>query len=247
MKDELLKIAQAVLTEEEVQEIVKEKFKDAFKEAVKDAFRWGEAEEALKKKITEVMVPYIEKYDFSEFLPKLDTVLTEIVNSDGCIAERRILENFKGLMLEPEQKEIKATELFKAWIKQCEKDIDVDGAAICHDDGGYYASVECEMQFNEEDKPSWSCYRRGRITFENDHDESLNVEIPVSQYISNYGKEEPYKISLSSDIKISSLRRLSDFEVLLLRLERAGTAIVIDEEWDSSYIEPEKEPEATFV
>lgn len=247
MKNELLKIAQDVLTEEEVQEIVKEKFKDAFKEAVKEAFRWGDAEKAIKKKITEVMVPYIEKYDFTEFLPKLDSVLTEIVNSDGCIAEKRILENFKELMLEPEQKEIKVTEVFETWIKQCEKDIDVDGLEICYDDGVYYASVECEMRFNEEDKPSWSCFRRGRITFENDHDESLNVEIPVLQYISSYGNDEPYKISLSSDIKISSLRRLSDFEVLLLRLERAGTAIVIDKEWDSSYIEPEKEPEATFA
>lgn len=114
MKDELLKIAQEVLTEEEVQEIVKEKFKEAFKNAVGEAFRWGDAERALKNKITEVMVPYIEKYDFTEFLPKLDTVLTEIVNSDGCMAEKQILENFKELMLEPEQKEIKVTDLFKA-------------------------------------------------------------------------------------------------------------------------------------
>lgn len=247
MKDELLKIAQEVLTEEEVQEIVKEKFKEAFKNAVGEAFRWGEAERALKNKITEVMVPYIEKYDFTEFLPKLDTVLTEIVNSDGCMAEKQILENFKELMLEPEQKEIKVTDLFKAWIKQCEKDIDVDGLAICHEDGGYYASTECEMRFEELDKPSWSCLQRAIITFENDHDKDLNMQIQVSKYVSDYGKEDPYTISISSDIKISSLRRLSDFEVLLLRLERAGTAIVIDEEWDSSYIEPEKEPEATFI
>lgn len=52
MKDELLKIAQEVLTEEEVQEIVKEKFKEAFKNAVGEAFRWGDAERALKNKIT---------------------------------------------------------------------------------------------------------------------------------------------------------------------------------------------------
>ena len=247
MKDELLKMAQDVLTEEEVQEIVKEKFKEAFKEAVTDAFRWGEAEKAIKKKITEVMVPYIEKYDFTEFIPKLDTVLTEIVNSDGCIAEKRILENFKELMLEPEQKEIKATDLFNAWIKQCNKDIDVDNLEICYDDGVYYANVDCEMRFEEEDKPSWSVFQRGKITFENEHDESLNIEIPVSQYINSYGENEPYCISLSSDIKISSLRRLSEFEVLLLRLERARTAIIIDKEYESSYIEPEKEPEATFV
>lgn len=247
MKDELLKIAQEVLTEEEVQEIVKEKFKDAFKNAVGEAFRWGDAERALKNKITEVMVPYIEEYDFTEFLPKLDTVLTEIANSDVCMAEKRILENFKGLMLEPEQKEFKVTDLFKAWIKQCNKDINVDGLEVCYDDGVHYAPVDCEMRFEELDKPSWSFLQSAVITFENDHDKDLNIEIRVSKYVSSYGKEDPYVICISSDIKISSLRRLSDFEVLLLRLERAETAIVIDKEWDSSYIEPEKEPEATFV
>lgn len=41
MKDELLKIAQEVLTEEEVQEIVKEKFKEAFKNAVGGGFPLG--------------------------------------------------------------------------------------------------------------------------------------------------------------------------------------------------------------
>lgn len=34
--------------------------------------------------------------------------------------------------------------------------------------------------------------------------------------------------------------------VLLLRLSRAGTAIIIDEEYDDGYIHPEKEPEVSF-
>lgn len=45
---------------------------------------------------------------------------------------------------------------------------------------------------------------------------------------------------------ISSLRNLSEFEVLLLRLSRAGTAIIIDKEYDDDYIQPEKQPEASF-
>ena len=46
--------------------------------------------------------------------------------------------------------------------------------------------------------------------------------------------------------RISSLRNLSEFEVLLLRLSRAGTAIIIDKEYDDDYIQPEKQPEASF-
>ena len=246
MKEELLKIAQESLSSDEVTAIVKEKFMKAIGGAIEDAFRWGDAKKAIEKKVKEVMVPYIESYDFSEYLPKLDSVLTEIVNSDFCIGNKKILENFENLMLAPEQKEIKLTDLFKAWVKQCEKDIDTDGLDIDYDDGVSYQSVDCEMRFELEDKPSWSSSQRAVITFENEHDENLNVEIPVSKWIWDSGKEEPYTISAYKDLMISNLRGLSEFDVLLLRLSRAGTAIIIDKEYDDSYIQPEEEPEASF-
>ena len=246
MKEELLKIAQESLSSDEVSDIVKEKFKNALASAVEDAFRWGDAKHAIEDKVKEVMVPYIENYDFSEYLPKLDSVLTEIVNSDFCIGNKKILENFKKLMLEPEQGEIKLTDLFKAWVKQCEKDIDTDGLDIDYDDGVSYQSVDCEMRFKLEDKPSWSSCQRAVITFENEHDEKLNVEIPVSKWIWDSGKEEPYTLSVYKDLMISSLRNLSEFDVLLLRLSRAGTAIIIDKESYYDYIQPEAEPEASF-
>ena len=176
----------------------------------------------------------------------MDSVLTEIVNSDFCIGNKKILENFEKLMLEPEQKEIKLTDIFKAWVKQCEKDIDTDGLDIDYDDGVSYQSVDCEMCFELEDKPSWSSCQRAVITFENEHDEKLNVEIPVSKWIWNSGREEPYTLSVYKDLNISSLRGLSEFDVLLLRLSRAGTAIIIDKEYYDSCICPEKEPEASF-
>lgn len=246
MKEELLKIAQESLSSDEVTAIVKDKFMKALGSAIEDAFRWGDAKHAIEDKVKEVMVPYIEQYDFSEYLPKLDSVLTEIVNSDFCIENKKILENFEKLMLEPEQKEIKLTDLFKAWVKQCEKDIDTDGLDIDYDDGVSYQSVDCEMCFELEDKPSWSSCQRAVITFENEHDEKLNVEIPVSKWIWNNGKEEPYTLSVYKDLMISSLRGLSEFDVLLLRLSRAGTAIIIDKEYYDSCICPEKEPEASF-
>lgn len=246
MKEELLEIASESLSSDEVSEIVKEKFMNAVGDAIENAFRWGDAKHAIEEKVKEVMVPYIESYDFSEYLPKLDSVLTEIVNSDFCIGNKKVLENFKNLMIEPEQKEINLTDLFKAWIKQCEMDIDTDGLDINYDDDISYEFVCAEMRFELEDKPSWSSTQRAVITFENEHDEKLNVEIPVSKWIWDSGKEEPYTLSAYKDLTISSLRNLSEFEVLLLRLSRAGTAIIIDKEYDDDYIQPEKEPEADF-
>lgn len=246
MKEELLNIAMQSLSDDDVKEIVKDKFKRMMEKAVEDAFRWGDAEKAIKSKVTEVMVPYIEKYDFSEYLPKLDSVLTEIVNSDACMGNKTILENFRDLMIEPEQKEIKVTDLFKAWKKKCEKDIDTDGLDIDYDDGVSYSCVECEMSVEELDKPSWSNTQRALIIFENEHDESLNVEIPISKWIFDSGREEPYTLSLENDLTISSLRYMDDFQILLMRLARAGTSIVIDKNYDRDDIYPEAEPEASF-
>ena len=246
MKEELLKIAQESLSSDEVNQIVKEKFMQALGSAIEDAFKWGDAKNTLKKKVTEVMVPYIEKYDFSEYLPKLDSVLTELVNSDACIANKEILENFKDLMTEPEQKEIKVTDLFKEWIKWCNKDIDTDDLEIDYDDGVSYSCVDCEMRVEELDKPSWSSFQKAVITFENEHDEKLNIEIPISKWVWDSGKEESYTLSISNDVMISSLRRLNKFQILLLRLERAQTTIVIDKDYETDWIYPEAEPEASF-
>lgn len=246
MKEELLKIAQESLSSDEVKEIVKEKFMKALESAIEDAFRWGDAKKAIEEKVKEVMVPYIEKRDFSEYLPKLDSVLTELVNSDACMGNKRILENFKKLMTEPESNEINVTDLFKAWIKQCNRDIDTDGLEIDYDDGVHYSCVDCEMRVEEMDKPSWSSCQRAVITFENEHDEKLNIEIPISKWVWDSGKEEPYTLSISNDVMISSLRRLNEFQILILRLERAGTAVIIDRDYDTDCIYPDAEPEASF-
>lgn len=246
MKEELLRIAQESLSSDEVNQIVKEKFMKALGSVIEDAFKWGDVRNALENKVKEVMVPYIEKYDFSAYLPKLDSVLTELVNSDTCLGNKQILENFKDLMTEPGQKEIKVTDLFEAWIKQGNKNIDTSNLEICHDDGVSYSCVECEMRVKELDKPSWSSRQRAVITFENEHDENLNIEIPISKWIMNGGKEEPYTLSVSNDVCISSLRRLNEFQILLLKLERAQTAIVIDKTHEDDYIYPEAEPEVSF-
>lgn len=246
MKEELLKIAQECLTSDEVEKVMKDKFAEALEDAVASAFRWGDVKRTIENKVKEVMVPYIESYDFSKYLPKLDTVLTEIVNSEPCLADKKILENFKELITKPDQKEIKLTDLFESWIGWCEQEIDTDGLEISYDDEVSYCPAECEMRFEEEDKPSWSSMQRAVVVFENQHDEKLNVEIPISKWVFDSGKEEPYTLTGFSDIKISSLRRLDEFQLLLLRLGRAGTSIIIDKEYEDGEIQPEKEPEASF-
>lgn len=245
MAEKLMEAASAAFSEESVMAVVKEQMSKAVESAVNDAFKWGTVKDALDKKIKETMVPYIEEYDFSEFLPKLDTVLTGLLNSENCMAEKTMLENFKNLMTVPDVKEIKVTELFDMWIKMCEKNIDTTGLeAECDGERPYYKPVECVMDVEELDKPDWSVFRRARITFENEQDTSLNVEIMVSRFENGKENEEnTYTISASDDVMLSSLRNLNEFEILLLRLQRAQIPIIIDEDYDNREIEPEEEPE----
>lgn len=242
MKEELLKMAQECISEEEVKEILKKKFKESIESAIESAFRWGDAEKALKKKINNVMAPYIEEYDFSEYLPKLDTVLTEIVNSDACVENKKILENFKELSIKQEEKEIKVTDLFNAWIAMCEKKIDTSGLEVEIDDRPYYEAVNCEMRVEESERPVWSSKHRAMIVFENEHDEDLNMEIPISKW--DFEKE--YTLDSLGCVDIKSLRYLGQFDMLLMRLQRARTKIIIDKMEADGEIYPEEEPEASF-
>lgn len=247
MKDEILKVAQEVLTEDEVSEIIKERFKKAITDACDSAFRWGDLSDAIEKKIKDTMTPYIEEYDFSEYLPKLDTVLTEILNSDNCMADKKILENFKLLTTDPDVKEITVTDLFYKWVEYCNKNIDTDGLEVEYGDGVSYESVDCNMDVEMEEKREWSHFQFGTITFENEHDEKLNVQIRVNRYDGDINvKDNEYEMSAAKDLMLSSLRTVDEFKLYLMKLDRAGTKIIVDSEYEADDIVPEKEPEPSF-
>lgn len=245
MKDEILRVAQEVLTEDEVNEIIKGKFTKAVSDACDDAFRWGDVKDAIKEKIKGVMVPYIESRDFSKFLPKLDTVLSEIVNSTALVENKEILENFKELMIEDEKvKVIKTSELFEKWCDYVSKNVSTNGLEVQVDDCPTYEYVNCTMEVEEEEGRSWSSYRHANIVFECEHDEDMNFIIPIS--IWKDGKEEKWDINYRDCVELSSLRYLNDFQIFLVKLARNYTKIIIDDHSADDDIQPKEEPEASW-
>lgn len=243
MKEELLKMLEESLSSDEIQQIVKERFSKAVEDAIDHAFGYcGASRATLEKKIDEVLVPYIESYDFSEFLPKLDTVLTEIVNSENCMADKRILENFKTLTTAPDEKEMNISDVFEAWIKYCETHIDTYGLKVCHDNGPSYESVGCTMSVEYDDKRSWDCFTDGTVIFENKHDSRLNVKLRISKWY----RDDKFSIHSNNNINIQSLRYMNDFQLLIIRLTRADTKIIIDKVYDEGEIHPKKDPQVIF-
>ena len=55
----------------------------------------------------QILVPFIESYDMSGYIVKLDTLLAEMVNKSVLIDNKNLLENFKFMMEEPQETDIK--------------------------------------------------------------------------------------------------------------------------------------------
>lgn len=227
-----------------VERLVSQYMEKGVSDALSNVFSYGgEGKKLIEKKLNETMVPAIEKHDFNQYLTKLDTVLTEIVNATNLADNKEILENFKGLMKEPEMKEIKLSEIFKQYCKYVAENVKTDSLKACCDDGEpYYEHVTAQLEVEHEEK-GWfdSTYDDCVVRFICDEDKDLNCQIKLYK---RTNKDRWRMLNYDYSVDISSLRGLSGFKVFLMTLYRAFTEIVLDVESDcDDDIEPEEKPE----
>ena len=244
--EEIKRITDEIIQDGTVEKIIKEKITKGFESAIDSAFSFGKLRDAIRKRTDEVLVPLIESYDMSEYIVKLDTVLTEIVNSTALTDNKRILANFKSLMTEPEMKTITVSELFKEYKKFVAKEMDTDGRDVQVDDGVYYDPMEVNFEVIEEEDRSWSCFDRAILELsvdEEEQQEKLNRTIRLDHY--KNGKEG-WDIISEFNPQITSLRYLDDFDIFLLKLQRANVKLIVDKKSDWDSVISENEPEATY-
>lgn len=246
LEEKMSEIISKKLVDGTIEKIVEEKLTAAIDSAVSDIFRWGEGEKAIKEKLKEVMIPVIERHNFNDYALKLDTVLTEIVNQTSLADNKSILESFKELMIEPDVETINVSEIFEQYKKFVAKNVDTDGLeAMCDDGDPYYENVEVGYDVEiEESRWSSSFYNHATIRFYCKHDKDEKLEFTLKLFKSSKDKEwSMFNTHMKREIDINSLKNLSDFEIFILRLDRAFVHIVIDNYSDSDDIEPEKKPE----
>lgn len=242
-----MKVAEVVsnkLNDGTVEKLIEQELEKAIVKSLDDIFSYnGAGKKLLKEKLSEVMVPAIEKHDFNRYLVKLDEVLTDIVNQTSLADNQKILENFEGLMKEPNIKEIKLSEIFKKYCEHVAKNVDTSELeAICEDGEPYYQHVTANMEVEHVDK-GWfkSMYDDCFVKFTCEEDEELNCQIKL------YKKSSDDKWSILNGIEaieINSLRNLSDFEVFLSVIQRSFTKIIMDTESKcDDDIEPDDKPE----
>lgn len=228
-----------------VEKVIVEQLENGVKNALKDLFgTYGDVTKVIEKQVKSVMIPYLEKYDYSEYIVKLDAILVEILKNTS-LDNKKILENFKELMTPEERKTIKATELFEKWMRHVADNVETDGLEICYDDEPTYENVDVSMEVEYTNDRSWSDYKRAVLVFECEHDEKMNIEIPIYRW-NTIHKNGEWRIDYKANHDLNSLRNLNKFDIFLMKLVQDYTMLILDSDHESDEVEPEAKPEAPW-
>lgn len=226
-----------------IEKLIEQQLEKGVVNALDSLFRsYGDVTKVIEEKVKSVMVPYLESYDYSRYLTKLDTVLVEVLKNSS-LENKKLLENFKELMIPEERKSIKVSELFEAYTKYVAENVDTDDLEINYDDYPTYQSVDVAIDVEYDDR-NWGSFEYATLTFECAQDENMNFAIKISRW--KESRKKDWDISYSTSCDIKSLRHLSGFELFLTRLTQAHVTLEIDTNSENYEVTPEKEPEASF-
>ena len=242
IEQNIAEILQKKLSDGSVEKIIEEKLTKCIGECMENMFKWsGPAKELIEEKLKATMIPAIEKHDFAEYTLKLDVVLTEIINNTSLQDNKKILDNFKELMIE-EDKAITISDIFDKWCKYVAENVETSGLGVEYDDGVSYEYVHVDAEV--EDVENCSKYGPDKmiVRFTCEHDEEMNLQFEIYKY--DFMKA--YQVGSYGSIDINGLKNMNDMQILLTRLGRNGTNITVDGKYLKDDIKPEKEPEPTF-
>jgi hypothetical protein len=227
-----------------VEKLIAEQLENGIKNALKDLLgSYGDVTKIIEKQIKAVMIPYLENYDYSEYITKLDTVLVDILKN-SALENKKMLENFKELMIPEPQKTINITELFEQWMKHVAKNVETDGLDICYDDAVTYENVVVNFDIEFLEGRSWSDFEYALIAFECEHDEKMNFELKIHRW-KKFDKEQ-WTIDYDATHNLNSLRYLNEFQILLMKLKQNGTRLILDSHGDEDEVEVEARPEPDY-
>lgn len=244
--NDIIRITNEVLSDGTVDEIIREKVVKGFTEAIDSAFHWGALNDAIKKRVKDVLVPYIESYSMGRYVIKLDETLSQIIETTALIDNKRILENFKDLMVEPTEKQVTLEQMFKQYCKYVAENVDTFDLEVDYDDGVRYQSVTAYAEIIHDEEPRWGSgsFKHATLHFQTEKQEKLTFSVRLCRY--THDRNEGYGIRFDSVPTITGLAGLNDFEVYLSRLTRADVNLVWDDEELEEYVNPEAEPEPHF-
>lgn len=228
-----------------VEKLVAEHLEKGIQSALENLFRsYGDITKQIESQIKSVMIPYLEKYDYSEYILKLDNVLAEVLKNSTS-ENRALITNFKELMTTSKvEEEINLSDLFERWTKYVAENVDTSDLEVVYEEGVIYEDVEVSLNVEYVDGKDWSSYKDAIVTFECEKDEDMNFEVRLHRWKNS--SKEGWDILYNSPQDIKSLKNLNEWEILLMRLSQNYSKIIIDTDGENDYVTPEKEPEPSF-
>ncbi len=247
MKKEIESVIKKKIADGTIEKVVSEEFEKCIQNVCNNLFStYGDIGKVVKKKLEEVILPSVERYDYSKYIPKVDTLLTGIINNTSLTENKAILENFKELMIEPDKKEIKLSELFGEYKKYVAAAVDTAGLDVdyyCLDEPAYEA-VTVHMEV-ERDKYYSVNAEKATINFRCEEDADLNKKLEIRKWKNS--PIEGWRVIQTVDISIKSLRYADSFDILKFKLDRANTEIELDTTEDAEdYVTPDTKPELSY-
>jgi hypothetical protein len=241
IEQEVKRVIEIKLEDGTIAKVIEEEFEKSIKNSISGLFSsYGDVTKVLKGKIEAGMVERIENQDFSKYLVKMDSLLSEFV--EQAMGENlKLAENFKGLLLGEPIEKIQLSDVFNKWMQHVAKIVETDGLEVEFDDKPYYESVEVTMSFEKQEDRDWSSFEYAVVYFECEHNESMNMALRLWGYNGKWTIRHQWP---SAEMK--SLRNLDEFVVFLMRLTQDGTEIELDVTDTRDDVYPEKEPEASF-
>lgn len=225
-----------------VEKLVADAAEKALKESINDQFRWnGEAKKIIDEKVKAVMTETIEKVNLNDYTVKLDTVLSEIINTTNLIDNKEILENFKNLMIGPDKDVISLKDVFEKYREYVGKNVNTSDLEVYTDDEPRYQNVTAEVTVDTRD--SLFGGRFCDLLFKCQEDEELTKKIQLYEPRLN-GRFRI--VSFRGEINLNSLRHIDDFDIFMMKLDRAFCDITDITDMYDDDVEVEAEPEADW-
>jgi hypothetical protein len=247
--EDIKRITEEVLSDGAVDKIIREKVQKGIEEAIDSSFRWGELEKAVKARVQSVLVPFIEGYDMSAYIVKLDTILTEIVNKTSLQDNKKILENFKFMMIEPESEEIKLSDIFKEYQNFVSRNMDTSDRKVTWENAEpEYEAMEVYLAFEEKEKKEWLSFEYGTLELsvnEEKQERMLNRTVSLSRWKKD--RKQGWEMRTECNPEIYSLRNMDEFDLFLAKLQRADVHIIVDIDCDEECVYSDNKPEPTYV
>lgn len=248
LEERVMNTIQQTLHDGTLETIVREECTKCIRNAIETLFsKYGSMHTAIEEKLNALMVPAINTWDFSTYLPELDVLLTEIIQQTSLHENSQLLDNFRKLLCGDKLPET-SSGLFDVYCKYVADNVDTTGMEVDYE-GGYghndpvYEPVTCSMELIIDDDSTGLTYRDyGIIRFVCEEDDSMNLDVPVSR---PHGLEK-WSVHHMIGADLLSIRHMTDLDIILSQLSSKSSMLIMDLTDGSRDVTPTTLPEPTF-